>query len=611
MARLDALRLPYAIPEDNDGGNSVARKCRTGHERMKGLCDTLDEILLADHADLAADGCRPFLFHIFTLNFLADAVRSRLRYLQLAFQHFRPQQVRLHVGPTYPWGPLLGFDNRELLWGRIASAVANQLGIAVTARPSSAESWSRMDDSALSWRKRKALGAVRNWLGRSPRLLAGLSFLHGRGQFRTARSSEGTGRHTLVQAGRFEWDSVAAVLRAKGWRVVRTYVPTDGIRGPIALGRSHVSEIISRDPALGSIFEEAGISFLPFIEDRLNWIWSVFPDRYRQIRRAMNRASMRRLGPATITTAACASGSAHAFNTAARTAGFKVATWQHGFVGTGARVPQNQDFNDLMTADLCFVYGPVVKDAYERAAQVPVPDIVVAGSARLAALRQRFQAIPGRGKAHAQKVVYVTTSYSQNYWYLRTEAGGLSDRLFYRDQARIAEALVEWVRWDPGQRTAVLKLDSQREYLSPPWADLLRGVPGIQIVERERRFVDLLCEADAVVIDSPTTTLLEALTTDLPIFVLTRHWSYPRDLWQVLGRRAVCAADAQTLTGAIGDWLNGSRYPADVKDTRFLEEFGVQEDVDGVVAIIHRSLHEITVGRTAGSTDSYPPPVAP
>ncbi|MFH1429683.1 MAG: hypothetical protein ABIH39_08070, partial [Candidatus Margulisiibacteriota bacterium] len=56
----------------------------------------------------------------------------------------------------------------------------------------------------------------------------------------------------------------------------------------------------------------------------------------------------------------------------------------------------------------------------------------------------------------------------------------------------------------------------------------------------ECSFTDLLPLADVVVIDLPSTVLLQALTTSKPVFVYTGHLHIDDRAQKLLSRRASC-----------------------------------------------------------------------
>ena len=85
-------------------------------------------------------------------------------------------------------------------------------------------------------------------------------------------------------------------------------------------------------------------------------------------------------------------------------------------------------------------------------------------------------------------------------------------------------------------------------------------------------------ESDAIIIDAPTTTLLQALTTRRPLFVLTRHIKYPTYAQEMLDKRAVCSDSAATLMRKLNEFLKTDSYPANLLDREFIRAYGTNLD---------------------------------
>jgi hypothetical protein len=127
----------------------------------------------------------------------------------------------------------------------------------------------------------------------------------------------------------------------------------------------------------------------------------------------------------------------------------------------------------------------------------------------------------------------------------------------------------------------------------PPWAASLKGIERINII-RNPQFARLLQSHDAVLIDSPTTTLLQAIATRLPVFVLTSVISPPRAHLPLLMQRAVCADNAETLINRLELYLQTGDYTADRDDREYMKLYGTHLD-DGkssqrALAILEKTL---------------------
>jgi hypothetical protein len=245
-----------------------------------------------------------------------------------------------------------------------------------------------------------------------------------------------------------------------------------------------------------------------------------------------------------------------------------------------------------LTADAVLAYGPGAEEAYRTKGSVSGPEIIAVGSPRLEGLRRRARRAPAvarGGTARRRRLLYATTAYSQNGWYLRTRAP-FTDRLLYRDQDALVTAMTGWARRARGGIEGVIKLHPSERAQEPPWVPGVERDGHLSIVRRQPSLESLLLEADAVILDSPTTSALEAACTRLPLFVLTRHWDFSAELWQALGKRAACAARAEELAALVEEWLETGAYPAAVDDDGFLSRFGLP---DGATAVAARAAAEV------------------
>jgi len=110
--------------------------------------------------------------------------------------------------------------------------------------------------------------------------------------------------------------------------------------------------------------------------------------------------------------------------------------------------------------------------------------------------------------------------------------------------------------------------------IDPPWIDDIFHTERVNIIKYNPSFVQLLPEHNIVIIDSPTTTLLQALATKLPVFVLLSAIRWPNFIVSLIEKRAVCANSADDLMKSVNDYIKTFRYPADINNVEFLNNFG-------------------------------------
>lgn len=173
--------------------------------------------------------------------------------------------------------------------------------------------------------------------------------------------------------------------------------------------------------------------------------------------------------------------------------------------------------------------------------------------------------------------MYVVTNYYCDQWYCGFSPS-FNDTSYFRDQLAIARGLKQLCASKHASSITVKLPPMYDGDYEPPWTYELRGAPNVRFVGAEKSFQKLLLEHDAVLIDSPTTTLLEALSTDIPVFVLTAAVRWPDESLAELSRRAVCDDDPDRLVEELGGFIRTGLYPADRADRAFLRKYGTHFD---------------------------------
>jgi len=255
--------------------------------------------------------------------------------------------------------------------------------------------------------------------------------------------------------------------------------------------------------------------------------------------------------------------------------GIPVIHFQHGAVWDGNHITQRRDYMDMLSANLLLTYGDCVKKAYESSDLRARCKLESVGSPSLDAIGKKKWRKIQKGKI--TRILYVITNYYLNLWYCGFSPP-FSDRFYYREQTIILERLKEMI----AKREAVsltIKLYPHSDIINedPPWVSDLKKIRRISLV-RHPNFDQLLTRYDILLIDSPTTTLLQAIATRLPVFVLTSIISPSLANLPLLRKRAVCAESAVQLMDDLEAYLNSGDYGSSVENREFLKCFGTYLD---------------------------------
>jgi hypothetical protein len=175
-------------------------------------------------------------------------------------------------------------------------------------------------------------------------------------------------------------------------------------------------------------------------------------------------------------------------------------------------------------------------------------------------------------------VLYATTNYYRENLYVSGEPL-FSDTDLWTTQQEILKVLGRsgtTVAFKPHPR------DCNEKHFKKFLED--KKIENITII-KDMAFPELVACAGLVVIDTPTTTLLQAIATRKPVFVLTRHLHLNEDADKLLRKRVYCCESRDKFLFLLGRYLITGPLPdePDVENREFLEWYGVYRD-DGKVA---------------------------
>lgn len=111
-------------------------------------------------------------------------------------------------------------------------------------------------------------------------------------------------------------------------------------------------------------------------------------------------------------------------------------------------------------------------------------------------------------------------------------------------------------------------------------------------------FTDLLIHSKVVILDTPATTLVEACSTKIPIFVLGGRVKYDKNFLKVVSKRVVWCNNIDILTSKVEDFLKHGKYDADVNNNEYYDNYcnslnGEIETLNKVKKQIYNSLNLI------------------
>lgn len=576
MHYLEKMGIPFSIPEDYLSQEEIEAACVGQFERLTSVCRELDNLLAKDHPLLGRWGIRPFFFHLWQLGQLADILLSRAMQLQKILEHFPDAEVQVHLAPPQPWAGFgLGFGQQETLWGRLLTLPG--WNVQIRTRPQPIALGRNGKDSALQ----TLLSSFYGFLSRLSKITPGcetITFSLRQGWWKNIlniwQPLKITKKSSLVMLnGLYEWAGILPDLMQQGapcYFVSGKLLARPRLSVPTNSYRSTLAETFCQTFQKG--FLPGSVDFSPLLQNRVAFIAEQGPAIAEDL---ANRLSffLRNKDIRALLFSVTTNYPSYIVSQYCRRNQIRILCWQHGAAfGDKGAVTQRTDLLNLTSCDQMLVSGEAVKRAYEGSplATEEGCEIIAVGMPSLEPLK----GISPSSRGDKMRVLWVFGGYYGNGWYCGFSPP-TSDRLYYQEQMVILKDLIDLLG-KFSQIEVTVKLYSS-SYLTdnPPWVQDLKDVERLQLVYNHPNFVDLLPQHDLVIIDSPTTTLLQAVATRLPVFVSMSVIRWPDAAIDLLKKRAPCWERAELLMAGVRQFIESGQYPGDVEDREFLKYYGV------------------------------------
>jgi len=244
-----------------------------------------------------------------------------------------------------------------------------------------------------------------------------------------------------------------------------------------------------------------------------------------------------------------------------------VISWQHG--AQGINYAPIMLYVELMNSDIHLCFGSGILDTLKNdLLKFPV-NVTPIGSYELMEIYTK----PKIFHPCKYKILYATTNYCGNNLHIGSPSI-LDDNDLWHTQKEILKALVEIetsvaFKIHPGQ----LQEEHIREYMSNG------NYKNIEVFKNEKKYLNLLSESEIVVIDFPSTTLLQAIAAKKTIFVLLKHLTITDEAKKILRKRAYCSENINEFTDMIRRYLNNEpiEQQPSITNTEFLEQYGIHK----------------------------------
>ena len=588
MHELDKQSVPYKIPEDYYDPKELYKLGIDNYKKVEEFCNMIDDNIQNACPAAAKLGIRPALFSFLHLKVIYDAATIRLFQLFKLINAEKPDVLYIYGSKRYPFGisemaSYLFFDNRESIYAHLLACDGWDTHVVVLPHVIQPEE---------NIAKTPKTGVI-SWLQRHPKLfdLAVETHKHGlRGLFSRLKNylSPGKNMRVLLLGAGYNWDDCRGELQSVGIGPIFIRLRDD--LGPYL--SNQLSKKIDADALLDAwkglqtddkfrkFFIWGNVDFFPIMEERLQFLVERLTPAclkaYEETAKIMKKRNIK-----AVLTSAIACCTHHSAAQAARNFNIPIVTWQHG--GFGYMNYPMAIYTDLMSSDVHFVFGEGVVKKYARDAKRFDTRLVPIGSPSLETLYQ--MSLPNKAKkcvklTPGKKVVlYATTNFLQNALHISFPPP-YSDNNIWHTQRAILGVLAKH-----NDHTTIVKTHPNPICRDSPMRLYSKEnkFENCQFIRDECAFTDLLPIADLLVIDVPSTILLQALTTSKPIFVYTGHLHLDAQAQKMLGQRAFCYRDLKDLVNALDKYLSTGRIEkqVDLGDKEFLKAYGVSSHEEG------------------------------
>jgi hypothetical protein len=587
MHYLSRRGISYRIPEDFISREEIEGACVAQFEVLTRICRELDNTLLNGDVFLEKWEIRPFFFHLWQLGQLLDLLLRRSLTLKKIFADFPGSRVHVHSGASQSWGLFgLGFALEENLWGQLLTLPG--WGPQIRCRPERLNGINPQKELRLSHTglRRSTLKTFLSSLSRITPLCHSVRQSIIEDWWRNLWNILGPGKlrrqgGALVCNGLYEWAGILPDLIARGYPVYFLYAQDLQKRNslPESFRRAGPANLKPLGDRFRKAFPQWPVDLTPLIQDRFDFINEKAPLTAQAVVKKMEEfLSGKKIKALLISTGVdfCS----YVVKQYCQKKNIRVLSWQHGAQWYDKRLTQRNDLLNLVGCDLMLVYGEAVKNGYRSSplAEAEKCQLVSIGMPSLESLR----AVPSVQSEGKMRILWVYGGYYKNSWYCGFSPPQ-SDGIYYQEQIVILQNILELEK-KYKQVSVTVKLYHSAVF-NPPWVNELANREKIRIVIEKPSFVELLPQHDLVIVDSPTTTLLQAVATKLPVFVLMSVIRWPDEAISLLRKRAYCAESAEDLMKGLKQFLENGTRLFDVSNEEFLKQYATHDGNGKKVAL--------------------------
>lgn len=582
---LDELKLPYRIPEDYYRPEEIYNYTYSLNPKIINLVERIDQELEKVYSEIKRSGLMLAFYHLYPFVRVFHPLADIYFKINKIIQKEKPDKIGLLIEQNERSSMSRGLEgwllwgDRENLFQRVLNAYQINLPVHFFVLNKTNQSV-KSDFFKENWRDR--IGK-RLFQGK-PRLYYFLKTLKKDWKFALillCRQFKLTPLFLLN--GGYNWDLCDRELYKRGYYIrgqlndnLENWYQGEKIDPRLS---KNILQQLDRSPSFRKNFKEKNIDFYPLLRNKISlFLEKVVPASLYAFQKTSQLIKKKQLRGVLFSTNSTAISKSITY--VAQKNNIPVIGWQHGDMNT------KQLFaivlNDLLTCDLFLSWGRGAdKNRMEIANKLELKrKTKVVGSSTLDGLisltaQDRFKVLKKTGIKNITRpiIVYATTMYYLSNTY-NFSYPPWSDNYIYDAQKKIIERLALF------KGTKIIKLHPNLFYTLSALDEYCRSFKrqNVWTIRNELLSTLLFSIADVIIVDLPSTTLLQAIACKKPIFCLTRHLKLEDKAIEILRKRVVLAEDPELLMKEVESFFQSGQYKADLQNSEFLENFGTMPD---------------------------------
>lgn len=324
--------------------------------------------------------------------------------------------------------------------------------------------------------------------------------------------------------------------------------------------------------------EKSNIDFFPLIKEKLKIFFdetvpsclSAYEKTKKLVKRKNIKAVLYSINPTAVSKSI-----AHA----AQKMGVPVIGWQHGDLNY--KPTQAMVLNDLLVCDLFLSWGKGSDENRNITASelsLSRKTIIVGSSGLDKILSLKPDRKEVLKKIGINNIVHPIIVYASTMYYLSNNYNlsypPWSDNLFYKEQKKIIDRLADL------NGTKIIKLHPSSFYAVPELDEYCHSYKKNNVWPVRRKITAplLFSVADIIIIDAPSTTILQAIASKKPVFCLDKFLDLNFEAKEKLKKRVVLGESGESLMERLQLFLQNGKYEADLNNMEFLENYGTSSD---------------------------------